>query len=198
MGKFLDMILGFFLNKDEVTNLIAAALEGPVEIEIIECQNKLPRHPTKTWNIRSLSGITNLVVHQAGGPGNMRQIAKYHITPSSNNHLDKDGAPSIAYHYCIEKDGNVYHTNDDKFLTWHTAKKNTPSLGILVVGNFDGPDYKGVEKPTLDQLKSLYSLLFILGHKYPDAKIYGHCDLTSYKKSCPGNVIMNELNIYRS
>lgn len=201
MGNFLDLILSFFHTKKENTRLNylpCGCQDSPVETEIIDYRDKLPRHPTKTWNSRSPKGITNLVVHQAGGPGTMKQIARYHTTPSPNNHLDKDGAPSIAYHYCIEKDGSVYHTNNDNLLTWHVARKNTPSLGILVVGNFNGPDYTGTEEPTLDQLKSLYGLLFILGHRYPDARIYGHCDLTSYKKSCPGDIIMNEINIYRS
>jgi N-acetyl-anhydromuramyl-L-alanine amidase AmpD len=130
----------------------------------------------------------------------MEQIARYHITPGEQNHLSKKGAPGIAYHYVIEKDGSVFYVTDEKYLTWHVAKKNTWSIGILVVGNFSAYGRYSSEEPTSKQLASLKKFFFYIQEKYPDAKIVGHCEIASAshpKPYCPGTTLMKEIQEYR-
>jgi N-acetylmuramoyl-L-alanine amidase len=158
---------------------------------------KLATHPTKRWGKRSLNSIKQVVVHQVLSEGTFENIAKYHVTPSKDNHISKTGAPGICYHYGVEKDGTIYIFNDESYITWHCKGHNIKSIGILVRGNFSGPSWKGTEKPTEKQIEGLKNLLDFLIDKYPEIKIFGHCDLAN-KPNCPGTIIANSILDYRS
>lgn len=183
-----------------------APTEGPMTwtppaFEVKSLIGKLATHQTKTWNTRPISNIESIAIHQVAGPGDLEGIAKYHTRPGPQNHLSVDGAPGIAYHYGIAKDGACYHLTEDKYLTWHCASRNAKSLGVLVVGNFDGSGHEGTEEPTEEQLKALPKLLGYLQTKYPGAKVLGHSELAvaSHKKDyCPGFLVQEAINTYRS
>ena len=207
MRQIIEFILNLFFPKrsqpqqKEEIETPTTPVEPPPPWEPIDFTgDQLPRNPNRKWTTRKLSQIKWLVVHQAAGPGNMYQIARYHITPSPNNHLSPEGAPAIAYHYVVEKDGKVYHTNKDRYLTWHVYGRNTYSIGILVVGNFDAEGHKGTDTVTISQKISLRLLLDWLKKKYPDAEVVGHCEiaLKSHPKPyCPGTELMEEVKNYR-
>ncbi len=198
----LDMIMSLFgSHQSSPIEEVKPEVVVKKPFEVKSLIGKLATHPTKTWNTRSLGGIENVAVHQVGGPGDIEGIAKYHTRPGPQNHLSEDGAPSICYHYGIAKDGTCYHLTEDKYLTWHCANRNARSLGVLVEGNFDGPGHEGTEKPTEEQLEALPKLLDYLKEKYPAVKVLGHCELAvaSHKKDyCPGTIVMEAINAYRS
>lgn len=178
----------------------------------------LPRHPTRKWTTRFLDTIDTIVVHQSATAYNAstKGIAKYHITPTGDrdgdgiiepwerNHLSENGAPAIAYHYTIEKDGVIYHCNSWNDTTWHAgmASVNKRSLSICVIGNFSGPSWDGTDEPTDEQLESLLFLVENLRLMsiliIPKENIRGHCDIKISKENCPGTIIMNTINALKT
>jgi N-acetyl-anhydromuramyl-L-alanine amidase AmpD len=151
--------------------------------------------------------VDTIVVHQAAGPGTTSGIAKYHSRPGPGNHISKKGAVTICYHYSIEKDGKIVQCNDLTDIVWHAGMRdiNNRSIGILVLGNFDGPTHTGTEAPTSRQMESLKELLTYYKNKHipelpiiPLERFFGHRDVKTRKENCPGHVIMAFLRAYRS
>jgi len=207
LKALLDMFMGFL--KSEQTAPIGGMnpdlqikkdeVEEPFVVKNII--DELAKHATRTWNTRKVSGIEYVAVHQVAGPGSISGIAKYHTRPGEQNHLSEKGAPGISYHYGIDKDGTCYQLTEDKYLTWHCAGKNTKALSVLVVGNFNGPGHEGTEEPTKEQIQALPKLLDYLKGKYPAIKVVGHGEhaAASHKKDyCPGDVVQEAINTYRS
>ena len=80
---------------------------------------------------------------------------------------------------------NLSHT------VWHCKGQNTSAIGILVLGNFDGPSYDGGEEPTEQQVKSLGKLINNLLSRenlsISKQEVYGHKDFG--KENCPGTTL---------
>lgn len=155
-----------------------------------------PRWVGKLWGKRKLSQIYKVIVHQELGEANTLSVHNYHISPECHLKLGT-GAPRIAYHYTIEKDGTVYQVNDQTDITWHTGGQNLHGIGIMLVGDFDGVDHKGKSKPTNEQIGSLKDLLDHLTKQLSidEKDVYGHSDFG--KPACPGFVVTDFVKKYR-
>ena len=166
-----------------------------LDIKSIRLDTNPKYDPKKPWGKRSISMINKIIVHQAMADASTEAIHKYHTGPDS--HLKSGGAPRIAYHYTIEKDGTVFKVNSIEDVTWHCRGQNIESIGILMLGNFTGPTYIGKSEPTPEQLKSLGLLLDHLRDtlKFSNKDVFGHCDFG--KENCPGNKIMARVKRYR-
>lgn len=167
-----------------------------MEIKFID----LPKNPrytgTTLWGQRDTKTIYKIIVHQELGEADTLSVHNYHISKESHLKPGK-GAPRIAYHFTIEKDGSIYQVNNPTDVTWHTVGQNLHGLSIMLVGDFNGDGHKGKSEPTNEQLKSLEELLDHLTSKFNLSKkeIYGHCDFG--KPACPGFVVMNFIKKYR-
>ena len=84
-------------------------------------------------------------------------------------------------------------TNRLSSVVWHCAGYNTRSIGVLILGNFDGPSYKGTQAVLDFQIENLEYLLNILLSNYRLNKqnIFGHNSFG--KENCPGIIISNFL-----
>ena len=125
------------------------------------------------------------------------------------NHLEGDrdtkftsnitGAEWAKYSFAkwskvIDQKGVVHQCNHLSSLVWHTKGQNTSGIGIVVLGNFEGPTYKGTNSPTDTQIKNTNRLIdFLLKKtdiKIESSEIYGHADFG--KENCPGNKVYTE------
>lgn len=154
----------------------------------------------KPWGVRGLASVNKIIVHQSlsnvVGKPDTQSIHNYHISPES--HLKPGiGAPRIAYHYTIEEDGTVIQCNELKHITWHCVGQNTSSIGVMVVGDFNGADHTGKDVPTKEQLESLDMLLDTLIKQFNLSKdsVRGHCDFG--KPACPGAAVMAHISKWR-
>lgn len=110
-------------------------------------RNGFPVHPWKKWGSRPV--IEAAVGHYTGGPASFVADANFHVKSS---YLDTGGAPALAYHLGVDKDGTLFLFNDWQAITWHTdGGKNTVTLGVVFRG--------GTEGPTAAQAKTLRWLL---------------------------------------
>ena len=96
----------------------------------------------------------------------------------------------IGYHYLIEPNGEVKEGRRENQRGAHTSQKlmNFRSLGICLAGNFD------IEEPTIEQCRSLYTLLRKLQSKYgiADNKVVPHRHYATYK-SCWGRKLPDNI-----
>ena len=141
-----------------------------------------------------MDDIDRIVVHQELGMGSVSDVNRYHITPGDNNHLSKKGAPHFAYHFGIERDGQVIQANRLDDITWHTRGQNSRGIGIMLVGDFTGPGHAGVVSPKPVQLLNLQDLVMLLVNFLPNvttANLFGHIDFG--KPACPGTEVMGAL-----
>ena len=170
------------------------------EFDIKNMIQELPAHPDRTWSKRKLSRINKIIVHQELGDATIEQVNRYHITPSSNNHISPDGAPKFAYHFGITKKGEVWQTNILSDVTWHCRGQNSVSIGIMVVGDFHAPNHTGTKQGPLK--KQLDALEYLLNYLVERSKlnldsgcVYGHSNFG--KLTCPGSALENFITNYR-
>ncbi|WP_420318590.1 N-acetylmuramoyl-L-alanine amidase [Ekhidna sp.] len=145
----------------------------------------LPWHPTRRWGTRQLTSINKIIIHQELGEADVEAVNDYHIKP---NHISSKGCPHLCYHYAIRKNGDIIQANELSSVTWHCKGQNTAAIGIMAVGNFNGPGYDmGSSEPTKEQIKSIDFLVdyLIKSHKLSNQDVYGHYHFG--KPACPGH-----------
>lgn len=195
---------------EELRRIRAQETTVKPEFVVKDIINELPVHPERKWSTRTISKIEEVIVHQSAMDATVEEIAKYHITPTSDrdgdgkverwerNHLSDKGAPAIAYHYAIDKDGTIYQCNELSSVTWHAKGHNTKAIGILVVGYFKGPDHESAGEPTALQQKGLVWLLNYIKKELPNLKYIGHSEINEHKPACPGYTLMKVLTEWRN
>jgi hypothetical protein len=97
----------------------------------------------------------------------------------------------IGYHYLILGDGTVIATRPEHLRGAH-AKGYNSYIGICLIGNFSSKENlhgeKGLRRPTLNQMHSLYDLCNQLRKRYGFSlsEIRRHSDVNS-ETECPGD-----------
>lgn len=158
--------------------LVLTAWINPRPNWIKDVRRKLPVHPDRKYNRRTLSQIDQVIIHHSTGPTTQTplSIAQYHIGP---NHISNEGIPGIAYHYIIDREAKVFHTQDLENISWHVSGQNTRSIGICFIGNYDELE------PTKMQMLQLVKLIQYLNRKLGrKLQFAGHRDYST--KTCPG------------
>lgn len=170
---------------------------------IIDITSTIPKHPWKKWSRRKVNP-TRIILHTTASDNqDPMRTARYHVMQSEENRLSKSGAPSLAYHDFIDRNGLIYHCNDYMDITWHAKSYNTSSIGIVMA--FRGQD--NIEPAAL-QYESTFLHLVDLALKFriPPSRIIGHREVPGmfsiigkgsvrYRKTCPGMKI--DLNLLR-
>ena len=103
---------------------------------------ELPRHATKRYEMRDLSGIRYLVITHSAVPPTVavQTIASFHV-----KNMDW---PGIGYHFYIDGQGLVFKTNELAASCYQVGEWDPVSIGICVGGNFMA------EVPNAAQLQS--------------------------------------------
>lgn len=159
---------------------------------LVDIRATIPRHPTRKWRTRD--SADTIVVHTtASNNQEPSKTARYHIKPGPQNHLSKRGAPCVAYHDMLAKDGLVSHCNDYSDITWHTKGWNGRAVSVALM-------FKGQtgETPVPVQLLALKEHLVVLclylkilpdrikGHREGPNMTFWSRGAVRYKKTCPG------------
>jgi len=119
--------------------LRALVAAPPPALRVVDLTERLPRHPSHTYARRPLSFIRYLVIHHTGAPEDVgpEAIAAEHVTAN--------GWPGIGYHFVIDADGVVYHTQDLTVVSYHAAQFNPAAVGIALAGDFTGDEPAGAQ-----------------------------------------------------
>lgn len=90
----------------------------------------------------------------------------------------------VGYHFVIEKDGTVTQTRAITEKGLHCIGKNTSSIGVCFMGNFD------IEMPTLEQNNAFKELFASIQERYPYLQARDIKPHRAYaNKSCHGKLL---------
>lgn len=99
----------------------------------------------------------------------------------------RKGWKNPGYHYVVMPDGKVESLLPEDIISNGVKGYNSTAINVAYVGGIDAKG-KGVDNRTLEQKKSLKTILSQLKKKYPDAEIMGHRDISPDKN---GNGIVD-------
>lgn len=150
---------------------------------------------------RSLSQITDLIVHHSDGPSDQSPLE---IDQEHRN----EGWAGIGYNYLINGSGTVFKGRPDDVVPSAAYGRNTPSVNVCLLGDFE-PGTEGFESSVPEaQLQALKDLSVYLHQLYPSiVRTIGHRDVATifypndpgdYSTACPGQVLENDLAAVKS
>lgn len=145
-------------------------------IQVKDLRLTLPKHPTLTYQIRSIGGIEVFVVHHSATQDiPAEQVARYHV--------ETNGWPGIGYHFLIHPDGTIEYTQGIEVTSYGVADRNEHSLHICLLGTFT--DYAPPEAQIVATKKLIDNLDYALGRIYP---VVGHSEIATPANptQCPG------------
>tara|TARA_B100001059_G_C17766433_1_gene545866 strand:+ start:821 stop:1255 length:435 start_codon:yes stop_codon:yes gene_type:complete len=90
----------------------------------------------------------------------------------------------IGYHFVIKRDGTIEEGRNVDEVGAHAKGHNSTSVSVCMIGGVSEDDVQVAENNFMDsQWTSLESVVDTLVHKYPDADVIGHNDISD--KECP-------------
>lgn len=120
----------------------------------------------------------------------MRKIERIfvHCTAGSQKQTVEDlksefkrkGWKNPGYHYVVLPNGRIECMLSEDGISNGVQGYNSTSINVAYIGGIDEKG-NGVDNRTDAQKKSLKKILSELKHKYPDAKIMGHRDISPDK-----------------
>lgn len=156
--------------------------------------------PNNAMAPRSFSAITDFIVHHTDGS---RTQTPLDIDAEHRG----EGWAMIGYNFVITPNGNVYDGRPLNVIPAAAYGRNTESVNVVLVGQFqpDAANYTG--PPTEAQLLSLRDLALEMHRKFPSiVRTIGHRDVApmfyngdgDYATACPGDKLYAELPAIRS
>lgn len=123
--------------------------------------------------------ISEVIVHcSASGPSTkLEDVRKWH---------KQRGFKDIGYHYVIEADGQIKNGRGKDEIGAHCEGHNANTMGICLVGGFDGKKLHHFSKEQMVSLRILIDGLFM---SYGTLPVVGHRKYA--KKECP-NFLVDE------
>ena len=135
--------------------------------------------------------ITHIIIHCSATKAGQR----YTFEQCRRDHMAR-GWKDIGYHYYITRDGVIHEGRKLYQVGAHCKGYNQASIGICYEGGLDDRG-QAADTRTQSQRKALRTLLKSLHHRFPEALIAGHRDLspdldgngcvdpTEWVKQCP-------------
>lgn len=196
-------------------NIVEILEQGvfPVDTEIypdivvqpLEYQTDVPK-PTiisrQEWGARPPNGsyspmpyYDKLTIHHAAGWG-ARNLQEGILAVQSiqDFHIDGRGWTDIAYHFLIDRAGNIFQGRPETVIGAHVMNYNKGNIGVCILGCYHPPytAYPCNDHLTQESRDAAVHLFAWLADKfnYKDRVLLGHRDYYDYPHtSCPGNNI---------
>lgn len=99
-------------------------------------------------------------------------------------HMNELGWRDIGYHYVVDSNGGVRLGRPDWMVGAHVKGKNSDSIGVAVIGNFEDNTFLAFGKWSTRQERMLRSIMADLIRRYPDAEVVTHREIAA--TLCPG------------
>lgn len=157
-----------------VAGIYAAA--KPKRPELVDITAQLPR--SGWWPEIDLSRKTEITLHHTA--------TALTTTPAqiANINMNRLGTRAISYHVLTYEDGRVFLVNPLGAIAAHNLNRNTPTIGVCMVGNFH------TSAPSKRHLEVTVAVIKML-HRSKDLPnlntLYGHNE--NRATACPGQFI---------
>ena len=96
--------------------------------------------------------VSHLIVHHSAGTNNANDWAAI-VRAIYDLHVNGNGWADIGYNYLVDPNGVVYEGRGEDVLGAHFCARNSKTMGICVIGNFQN------QPPTEEAVKSLVDVL---------------------------------------
>lgn len=147
--------------------------------------------------LRPVQSISDLIIHHTAGP-----LGQTPLEIDAEHRAIGDSM--IAYNWVITDDGQVFTARPIDVISAASFGRNTQSVSIVVVGNFQSndPGYTGAPLPmVLDSLKQLClyahvgipSIIRTIGHR-DIAPMFYPTDQGDYSTACPGDTLYEKIS----
>jgi hypothetical protein len=155
-----------------------------------------PAYPSPGYMTpRNEKDITDLIIHHTAGP----------ITQTVEE-IDAEhraiGDSMIAYNWVIDPKGTVYVGRSTGFVPAATYGRNTESLAVCLIGNFEKHDHGFTGPPSAAQIANLILLGRVIHQRFPHiVRTIGHNEVAGlfyhgsgdYSTLCPGSLLISQL-----
>jgi hypothetical protein len=113
-------------------------------------------------------------------------------------HQDGRGWNDIAYHFLVDRAGNIYQGRPETVIGSHVGGANTGNIGVCLLGCYHPPEENCYETMTNESRQSIIKLYGWISDTYgPNPGVLlGHRDYFG-TTACPGNNVWNELMVMR-
>lgn len=127
--------------------------------------------------LKKRSETKYIILHhtKVKGRSSVEEVHQWHLNRETNG----EKWVGIAYHFYIDKDGEIFVGRPLFTVGAHTYGYNSVSVGVCFEGNFN------VEKMTEKQLDASVLLISVLSLAFNNAKIRGHRNFNK-EETCPG------------
>ena len=160
----------------------------------------LPDYPQGFYNRRSQPVSILVVHHTASSTDDIFSDNTYH---TDQRNWDDSGktvvhAPHIAYHFYIDRGGQITACNYLWERSWHATNANDKGVGIVCQGDFQSGNVTPTD-PQLETLQWIIGLLMAL-FKLDRNSVWGHGELRQYGNSttCPGKNFLPAVQAFRT
>lgn len=150
---------------------------------------------------RSLSQVTDLIVHHTAG-------ALTQTPQEIDAEHRAEGWAMIGYEYVITPDGTIYDGRPLDVVPSAAYGRNTQSVDVVLVGNFQASDPGYTGPPSAAQMQSLKDFALWIHQQIPSiCRTIGHGDVArmfypddegDYSTACPGSELESQLPEIRS
>lgn len=164
-----------------------------MSIQILNANLPPPEFPMAS---RSLSDITDLIVHHSDGSPDQ--------TPQDIDAEHRaQGWAMCGYNFILTQDGRIWQCRPNDVVPSAAYGRNAQSVDVCLLGDFQ-PGTEGAESSVPSaQLASLEALALYLHQQYPSiVRTIGHRDVATlfypsdpgdYSTACPGQVLEDQL-----
>lgn len=130
--------------------------------QVIDLTGQLPVDMKRSYLLRPVERIEGMVWHHSATNGQtIKSIADYHVQVRK--------WPAIAYHYAIGYDGRAYKLNDVDRITYHAEGRNSKTIGVVLIGNYQERELTEAMKATAvkmeEYLSAEYHLKYVWLHR---------------------------------
>ena len=110
-------------------------------------------------------------------------------------HREK-GWLKIGYHFVIKRDGTIEEGRHVNEIGAHAKGYNSTSVSICLIGGMTEDLTKAEDNFTEDQWLALGATVDMLTHRFPDAEVIGHNEIS--EKDCPSFNVREWYENYRA
>jgi len=192
----IKSVIGFIpdLEMIQITSRPMNMMDGDVPKPIIVSREEWGAEPPK-YSYNNHPYIDKLTLHHAAccSAENLAE-GKSQVRWIQDFHQNGRGWNDIAYHFLVDRGGNIYQGRPETVVGSHVGGANTGNIGVCLLGCYHPPEENCFQTMTPESRQSIMQLFGWISDVYQQnpATLLGHRDYFG-TTACPGNNVWYEL-----
>ncbi len=192
----IKSVIGFIpdLEMIQITSRPMNIMDGDVPKPIIVTREEWGAEPPK-YSYSNHPYIDKLTLHHAAccSAENLAE-GKSQVRWIQDFHQNGRGWNDIAYHFLVDRGGNIYQGRPETVIGSHVGGANTGNIGVCLLGCYHPPEENCFQTMTPESRESIMQLFGWISDAYQQnpASLLGHRDYFG-NTACPGDNVWYEL-----